>query len=100
MPDDILEIKPGLYGFRLNIRALIRRFTRQAKKDPVAVVAQRFLQLFQDHGVPIAQIPRLVPQVTLDKLMLGVKLEVGFIRPYLPGPCRCAHSRCTVFNGL
>jgi hypothetical protein len=68
MPDDIIELKPGIPGLRLNIRALIRRLTRQAKTDPIAAVAHRFLHLFQEHGVPITQIPRLLPQLTLDKL--------------------------------
>ncbi|HYG35485.1 MAG TPA: hypothetical protein VEC99_11905 [Clostridia bacterium] len=71
MPDDIVEIKPEvsiLPGVKLNIRALLRRLTRQAEADPIAAVAHRFLHLFQEHGVPIGQIPRLVPQLTLDKL--------------------------------
>ena len=71
MADDIVEIKPEfplLPGVRLNIRALLRRLTQRRKVDPVAAVAHRFLFLFQEHKVPIPQIPRLVPQLTLDKL--------------------------------
>jgi hypothetical protein len=68
MSEDIIEIKPGLPGIKLNVRALIRRLTTRAKSEPVAAVAQRFLSLFQEHGVPATQIPRLVPQLTLDRL--------------------------------
>lgn len=68
MGDDIFEIKPGIGPFKLNVRALLRRLGEKGKNDPVAVVAQRFLQLFQDHGVAITQIPRLIPQLTLEKL--------------------------------
>jgi hypothetical protein len=68
MGDDIIEIKPGIGPFKLNVVALVRRLREMGKNDPVAVVAQRFLDLFQKHGVAIPQIPRLIPQLTLDKL--------------------------------
>jgi hypothetical protein len=48
---------------------LIGRFTSRSKPDPVSLVAHRFIQLFSEHGVPTAQIPRLVPNLTLDKLI-------------------------------
>ena len=45
MGDDIIEIKLGIGPFTLNVRALVRRLREKGKSDPVAVVAQRFLQL-------------------------------------------------------
>ena len=69
--DDIVEIKPEvplLPGVKINIRALLRRLIRKKEADPLAAVAHRFFFLFQEHRVPVAQIPRLVPQLTLDKL--------------------------------
>jgi len=78
MDDDIIEIKPGFGGVALNVRALVRQFGKKDKIDPLAVVAQRFLQLFQDHGVAISQIPRLIPQMTLDKLR-----STGALLPWL-----------------
>jgi hypothetical protein len=68
MSDEIVEFKPGVGPFKLNVMALLKKLTLKSKNDPVAVVARRFLQIFQDHGVPATQIPRLVPQLTLDKL--------------------------------
>jgi hypothetical protein len=68
MSDEIVEFKPGVGPFKLNVVALLKKLTLKSKDDPVAVVARRFLQIFQDHGVPATQIPRLVPQLTLDKL--------------------------------
>ena len=68
MSDEIVEFKPGVGPFKLNVVALLKKLTLKSKNDPVAVVARRFVQIFQDHGVPATQIPRLVPQLTLDKL--------------------------------
>ena len=68
MADDIIEIKPGVPGLKLNVRALLRHFAKKAKTDPISAVAYRFLYLFQEHGVPVTQIPRLLPNLTLDKL--------------------------------
>jgi hypothetical protein len=68
MPDEIVEFKPGVGPFKLNVVALLKKLALKSKIDPVAVVARRFLQIFQDHGVPATQIPRLVPQISLDKL--------------------------------
>ena len=68
MSDEIVEFKPGVGPFTLNVVALLKKLTLKSKNDPVAIVARRFLQIFQDHGVPATQIPRLVPQLTLDKL--------------------------------
>ena len=45
MSDDIIEIKPGIGPFKLNVVALVRRLSGKGKKDPVTVVAERFLQL-------------------------------------------------------
>lgn len=68
MGDDIFEIKPTVGPFTLNVRALMRRLGKKGQSDPVAVVAQRFLQLFLDHGIAITQIPRLIPQLSLENL--------------------------------
>lgn len=65
-PEDIIEIKPSFYGIGLNINALWRRF--RSKPDPVTIVARRFLQVYQDHGVAISQIPRLVSQLSLEQI--------------------------------
>lgn len=68
MSDDIIEIKPGIGPFKLNVVALIRRLKGKGKNGQVDIVAERFLQIFQEHGVAIPQIPRLISQVTLEKL--------------------------------
>jgi hypothetical protein len=50
------------------INKLLQRFTRKLKTDSVNLVAQRFIQVFHDHGIQSAQIPRLMPQIKLDDL--------------------------------
>ena len=47
---------------------LYRRFTQKPQPKAVNIVAQRFLQAFNDHGVQPSQIPRLMPQIRLDDL--------------------------------
>lgn len=51
-----------------NVNILWQSFTGQTKSNPVNVVAQRFLQVFHDHGLQATQIPRLLPQIKLDDL--------------------------------
>lgn len=68
MLTDIIEFKPGIGPLKLNVFALFQKLAAKPKSDSVAVVARRFLQIFKDHGVPTTQIPRLIPELTLDKL--------------------------------
>jgi len=49
-----------------NISKLRKRFAGKTK--PVNIVARRFVQIFNDHGVQTTQIPRFIPQVNLDDL--------------------------------
>lgn len=66
--EDIIEIKPGIWGFNLNLRAFWRRMAGNTKPSHTEVVTQRFIQIFNDHGVATTEIPRLIPEVTLEKL--------------------------------
>jgi hypothetical protein len=67
--EDIFEFKLPLAGVAdINLRALFRRFQKKKDANPVVLVAKRFLQIFQDHDVAISQIPRLIPQLSLDQL--------------------------------
>lgn len=68
MGEEVIEIKPQIGPFTLNVRALWRYLRNNKDDHSVTVVAQRFLQLFLDHGITAPQIPRLIPQVTLEKL--------------------------------
>ncbi|HXJ57765.1 MAG TPA: hypothetical protein VNU68_13995 [Verrucomicrobiae bacterium] len=68
MADDIFEIKPGVGWFKVNLRALWRRFATSGRCGPVTIVAERFLALFADHGIAPAQIQQFLPELTLDKL--------------------------------
>ena len=47
---------------------LVGKFKDDKKSDPVQIVAQRFKQLFTDHGVEPSQIPRIFPKVLLEDL--------------------------------
>lgn len=51
-------------------------------KNPVNLIAGRFIRVFEDHGVPASQIPRLLPQIQFsdlkseDTLLLKINGEV------------------------
>lgn len=66
--EDIIEFKPGIYGVNINFNALWRRLKMKPNVNQTLVVAQRFEQIFNYHGITTTQIPRLIPEVTLDKL--------------------------------
>lgn len=52
----------------IRFNKLLKNMAGKEQAHPVHRVAQRFLQIFRDHGVEAAQIPRLIPEVTLDAL--------------------------------
>lgn len=66
--EDIIEVKPGIWGINFNLRLLWRRFFSGNKENQTIKVAERFLRIFQDHDVAITQIPRLIPELSLDQL--------------------------------
>ncbi len=68
MNAEILEIKPGIAGISVNLRALWSWIRKRTTTSPVEIVGQRFIKLFEDHGVSITQIPRLVPELPLVSL--------------------------------
>jgi hypothetical protein len=54
--------------FSTDLVALWGWLKQRGKTDRVAVAAQRFLKLFEDHGVAVTQIQHFLPQLTLDKI--------------------------------
>lgn len=66
--EDIVESKIGPGWFKINLRALLGGFGRSNNSDYTGIVTDRFLQIFNGHGVATTEIPRLIPEVTLDKL--------------------------------
>lgn len=66
--DDIFEFKIGTHGINIDIRALWRRFFSKTKPESAVIVAERFLQVFRDHGVSDMQIPRLIPTISIEQL--------------------------------
>jgi hypothetical protein len=66
--DDIIEIKPKIGPIVFNVRALLRRLSSRTLSAKTIIVAKRFIQLFEWHGLQITQIQRLFPDITLDKL--------------------------------
>lgn len=52
----------------LTIAKPLRSILGQPSSKSVALVAERFLQVFREHGVETAQIPRLLPQIRLEDL--------------------------------
>lgn len=47
---------------------LLKGLIRKNYENPVNLIPQRFFQVFEDHGVAISQIPRLLPQIKLSDL--------------------------------
>lgn len=66
MSTEPFEINLTIYGIQINVSGIWRKFF--GRKPPSSKVAERFLALFQAHGVAPAQIQRFLPQVTLDNL--------------------------------
>jgi hypothetical protein len=66
MATEIIAVKLKLLGITVSVSELWRRLCREL--PPACRVGQRFLELFQAHGVASAQIQRFLPQVTLEHL--------------------------------
>ena len=64
--EPIISSHIGPDVFRLNIGALIRHL--RSRPDPAAKIAERFLNLFKQHGVEPTQIPYFIQALTLDKI--------------------------------
>jgi len=45
-----------------------RRPAKLAQPDESILVAERYLKLFREHGILVSEIPRFVPQLSLEKL--------------------------------
>jgi hypothetical protein len=56
------------------LNKLLQRLTGKPTINSVNIVAQRFIQIFQEHGVIAAQIPRLMPQIKLGDLQSEASL--------------------------
>lgn len=52
----------------LGFKNLFQRFTKKEEPPSVALVPTRFFQVFREHGIEAAQIPRLIPKLRLDDL--------------------------------
>lgn len=68
MSREVIGFKPSLWGLSIDFVELMHRLGAKRHQNPVAIVAQRFLEIFVAHGIAIPQIPRLLPQLSLDKL--------------------------------
>lgn len=56
------------YGpLKLDLATLVKQIHSYFR--PVSIAARRFVQVFEDHGIKITQIPRILPTLTLDKLV-------------------------------
>jgi hypothetical protein len=60
MKDEVIELKPGMYGVAVDLRAAWRRLSQGREATPGLDVAARFLRLFDDHGVSRGRIPSLI----------------------------------------
>jgi hypothetical protein len=65
---DIIEIKPKVGPIAFDVRELLRRLSKRSLDAKTSIVAKRFIQLFEWHGLQITQIQHFFPDITLDKL--------------------------------
>lgn len=87
MSDTSFKAEIGVGPVKLSVTAPVRSLTRfmtasKAAQGP-ALVAKRFIQLFDDHGVQLTQIPHFLPQVGLDALSSVEKLLPALTSPIL-----------------
>jgi len=87
MSDTSFKAEIGVGPVKLSVTAPVRSLTRfmtagKAAQGP-ALVAKRFIQLFDDHGVLLTQIPHFLPQVGLDALSSTEKLLPALTSPIL-----------------
>src|SRR5664279_2669903 len=66
--EDSLVGKLGIGGASIAVRRTWKRLPKSRHRDPVLLVVERVLKVFQDHGVAIPEIPRLIPQIRLEQL--------------------------------
>mgnify|MGYP000350742486 CR=1 FL=1 len=70
MSDEIIQLKPNFYGLGLDLKAAWKRISRSNREpSPTHEVAERFLQIFLDHGIAVTQIPRLLPSISFGSLI-------------------------------
>lgn len=51
-----------------NVSEFLRGLAGKIKTNPISIIAKRFVQVFEDHGIAASQIPRLLPQIKLGDL--------------------------------
>lgn len=60
-----------MLDFKIDLGSILDAFLRWQhgkKPDAAIIVANRFIQIFKDHGIAVSEIPRLIPMVSLKQL--------------------------------
>jgi hypothetical protein len=83
---DIFQIKPSFYGVGIDLIALWKRIRRQPP-NVVEKVALRFIELFEQHGVVVTQIPKLLPGIELAQLSSPASLLPALTNDVLNAAC-------------
>lgn len=83
---DIFQIKPSFYGIGIDLIALWKRIRRQPPSG-VEKVALRFIELFEQHGVVVTQIPRLLPGIDLAQMSSPASLLPTLTNDVLSAAC-------------
>ena len=55
-------------------KSFLNHFIWKKVASPLEVICHRFLQVFQDHGIELQQIPRILPQIRLTDLQTPEQL--------------------------
>jgi len=82
----------------LNIDKLWKIFA--GKSNPVNLIAQRFFQAFQEHGIDASKIPRLLPQIKLDDLKSSEALLTALTPDILDQTAKLFGIRTEWLEGL
>lgn len=86
MANDIFQLKPNFHGIGVDLNALWKWFRRQPP-NKFEIVSNRFIELFEQHGVVVTQIPRLLPSVTLAHLASPNSLLLALTSDVLDAAC-------------
>lgn len=87
MSDEIISWKLPIPGGSINPLALYKWLKSKGKRDQIAKVAERFLRLFELHGIGITEIPHFLPHLTLDKFMSPEALLPALTHEVLEQAC-------------
>lgn len=95
-----LDWLKGTVKLSADLLALIKGVVSLRKTSPVAIVGERFLQVFIQHGVRATQIPRLLPSISLAALVSPESLLAALTPKVIDDTARLFGIRSSWLEGV